>query len=51
MLTGNDLIKLGIPQGPRIKEILNKILDARLDGKVKTKKDEEGMVEEWLRNG
>jgi tRNA nucleotidyltransferase (CCA-adding enzyme) len=48
IVTGNDLIKLGIPQGPRIKEILNQILDARLDGKVKTRQDEEGMVREWL---
>ncbi len=44
ILTGNDLIKLGITPGPRIKELLNLLLDARLDGKVKTRKDEEGMV-------
>ncbi|MFC2026355.1 CCA tRNA nucleotidyltransferase [Chloroflexota bacterium] len=44
ILTGNDLMKMGIPQGPRIKEILNQLLDARLDGKVKTRDDEEGLV-------
>lgn len=44
VLTGNDLIKMGITKGPRIKEILNKLLDARLDGKVKTRQDEEGLV-------
>jgi len=44
ILTGNDLIKMGIPPGPRIKELLNLLLDARLDGKVKTRQDEEGMV-------
>ncbi len=44
VLTGNDLIKMGIPQSPRIKEILNKFLDARLDGKVKTKQDEEKLL-------
>jgi tRNA nucleotidyltransferase (CCA-adding enzyme) len=46
ILSGNDLIKLGIPQGPRIKELLNKLLDARLDGKVKTRRDEEGVVKD-----
>ena len=44
VLTGNDLIRMGIPPGPRIKEILNKLLDARLDGRVKTRQDEEGLV-------
>lgn len=44
ILTGNDLIKLDIPTGPRIKEILNQLLDARLDGRVKTRQDEEEIV-------
>jgi tRNA nucleotidyltransferase (CCA-adding enzyme) len=44
ILTGDDLIKMGIPQGPRIKELLNLLLDAKLDGKVKTRQDEEGVV-------
>jgi tRNA nucleotidyltransferase (CCA-adding enzyme) len=44
ILTGEDLIKMGIPQGPRIKETLGRLLDARLDGKVKTRRDEEGLV-------
>ncbi len=43
-LTGNDLIKMGIPPGPRIKEILAQLLDARLDGKVKDKEGEVEMV-------
>jgi tRNA nucleotidyltransferase (CCA-adding enzyme) len=40
-LTGNDLKKMGIPQGPKINEILEKLREARLDGQVDTKKDEE----------
>ena len=48
ILTGNDLIKMGIPPRPHIKELLNLILDAELDGKVKTRKDEEGLVKEWV---
>jgi tRNA nucleotidyltransferase (CCA-adding enzyme) len=44
LLNGNDLIDMGIPRGPRIKDILNKLLYARLDGKVKTRQDEVRMV-------
>ncbi len=44
ILTGNDLMKMGVPQGPRIKEILNRLFDARLDGRIKTRQDEEGLV-------
>ncbi len=47
LLSGNDLIEMGIPPGPQIKEILNKLLDAKLDGRAKTREDEEGMVGEW----
>jgi tRNA nucleotidyltransferase (CCA-adding enzyme) len=50
ILGGNDLIEMGIPPGPRIKEVLNKLLDARLDGAVKTREDEEGMVKEWIKS-
>ncbi len=34
-LTGDDLKKMGIAAGPRIKEILDLLLEARLDGRVK----------------
>ncbi len=47
-LSGNDLMKLGMAPGPQLKEILNRLLDARLDGEVATKDDEERMVKEWL---
>ncbi len=43
-LTGEDLKTLGIPPGPRIKEILNLLREAKLDGKVSSRKDEEDMV-------
>ena len=45
-LTGNNLLEMGIPQGPQIKELLNKLLDARLNGEVKTQKEEERLVRE-----
>ncbi|HXX59636.1 MAG TPA: CCA tRNA nucleotidyltransferase [Dehalococcoidales bacterium] len=43
-LTGSDLAALGIKQGPGMQTILNALLDARLDGKVKTRRDEERMA-------
>ena len=39
-LSGQDLIDIGIPKGPEIKNILDMLLKARLDGIVKTKEDE-----------
>jgi tRNA nucleotidyltransferase (CCA-adding enzyme) len=49
-LTGEDLLKLGIPQGPKIKEFLKRLREARLDGKINSKKDEEEMVKKWEGN-
>jgi tRNA nucleotidyltransferase (CCA-adding enzyme) len=45
-LTGDDLKKLGIPSGSRIKETLQKLLEAKLDGTIETKQDEEIWVKE-----
>jgi tRNA nucleotidyltransferase (CCA-adding enzyme) len=47
-LSGDDLIRMGIPPGPQIKETLNLLHEARLDGKVKSKLGEEEMVRGWL---
>jgi tRNA nucleotidyltransferase (CCA-adding enzyme) len=47
-LTGDDLIKLGVAPGPQIKEVLNLLHEARLDGKVTTKQGEEELVNGWL---
>lgn len=48
ILTGNDLKKMGIAPGPRIKEILARLRSARLDGEVSGKREEEELVEGWL---
>ncbi|MBA7645557.1 A-adding tRNA nucleotidyltransferase [subsurface metagenome] len=48
VLTGNDLKRMGITPGPRIKEILNLLHKARLDGKVRSKRGEEEMVKGWV---
>ncbi|MFC1958037.1 CCA tRNA nucleotidyltransferase [Chloroflexota bacterium] len=47
-LTGSDLQKMGIAPGPRMKEILQRLRDARLNGKVKSKKGEAEMVRGWV---
>jgi tRNA nucleotidyltransferase (CCA-adding enzyme) len=44
VLGGEDLRKLGVPKGPKIKEVLEQLLKARLDGKISSKKEEEEMV-------
>jgi hypothetical protein len=36
-VTGDDLLALGIPAGPRMGEILRAIDDARLEGRVRTR--------------
>ena len=47
-LTGEDLKGMGIAPGPRIKEILNLLHEARLDEKIKSKQGEERLVKGWL---
>jgi len=44
ILTGKDLIKMGVPSGPKIGEILAALLKAKLNGQVRTKKNEEELV-------
>ncbi len=48
-LTGDDLQKMGISPGPRMKEILHQLLQAKLDGQVTDKHGEVEMVEEKTR--
>ncbi len=47
-LTGKDLQKMGILPGPRMKEILQRLHEVKLDGKIKTKKGEVEMVRRWI---
>lgn len=39
-LKGEDLLRLGIPEGPKLGKILQELFRAKLDGKVKTREDE-----------
>jgi tRNA nucleotidyltransferase (CCA-adding enzyme) len=44
ILNGHDLRQMGIPPGPRYKEILGDLLDARLNGRLSTREDEVAFV-------
>ena len=39
------MIKLGVTPGPKVKDILQKLLDALLDGKIRSRKGEEKLAE------
>jgi len=44
LLDGDDVMALGVTEGPRVGQILSALLDARLDGLVSTREDEESLV-------
>ncbi len=43
-ITGEELKELGLKPGPQFKKVLDRIFEARLDGKVKNKKEEWAMA-------
>jgi tRNA nucleotidyltransferase (CCA-adding enzyme) len=45
-LTGKDLLKMGFRPGPLFKQIFDRVLEARLNNLVKTKKDEIRFIQE-----
>jgi len=50
-LTGDDLKRIEVAPGPKMKEILNLLHEARLDGKVTSKQGEKKLVEGWVDKG
>lgn len=50
-LNGEDLMGLGVSPGPALGEIAEALLKARLDGELKTRKEEEALVRRWLQKG
>ncbi|MDN5942493.1 MAG: hypothetical protein L0H94_11475, partial [Nitrospira sp.] len=48
VLTGRDLQAMGLKPGPLYKTILGKLLDARIDGVVKTEAEERAFVQKRL---
>lgn len=49
LLDGDDLMALGVREGPAVGLLLAKLLDAKLDGLVESVEDEEAMVRRTLR--
>jgi tRNA nucleotidyltransferase (CCA-adding enzyme) len=47
-LNGDDLRRLGIPEGPGIGDLLSRLHHAKLDGVVSTKFEEEQLVRKWI---
>jgi tRNA nucleotidyltransferase (CCA-adding enzyme) len=47
-ITGKDLIKMGLEPGPNFKKILQAVLDAKLNGRLKTRNDELGFVKDYV---
>ena len=43
-LKGEDISKFGIKSGPKIKEVLDSLLEAKLDGTVNNRREEEELV-------
>jgi tRNA nucleotidyltransferase (CCA-adding enzyme) len=46
-LAGEDLKELGIPAGPKMKNALKVLRDARLDGQVSSRQEEIALVKKW----
>jgi tRNA nucleotidyltransferase (CCA-adding enzyme) len=49
-LRGKDLKKMGLKPGPIYRQVLENILNARLDGKIKTRKDEIDFVRQFIKD-
>ncbi|MEX2221809.1 MAG: hypothetical protein WEG40_08425, partial [Candidatus Rokuibacteriota bacterium] len=47
-LSGEDLLALGVPRGPRVGEALDRLRRLRLDGAVGSVAEERELVKEWL---
>jgi poly(A) polymerase len=48
LLTGDDLIQLGVPRGPQYKRLLDAVRDAQLDGDISTKEQALELVQSEL---
>jgi tRNA nucleotidyltransferase (CCA-adding enzyme) len=51
IITGSDLLEMGVTQGPLLKKMLDAILDARLNGKASSREDEIAIVRKMQAEG
>jgi tRNA nucleotidyltransferase (CCA-adding enzyme) len=49
ILNGTDLKRMGLKPGPQFRSILDKLLDARLNGEVKTESDEWNLIKQLIK--
>ena len=49
-IKGRDLIAAGLEPGPQFREILDTVLDAKLNGNLETRDDELEFVAQWIQN-
>lgn len=49
LITGDDLLKLGVPQGPAYKQILQKVRDAQLDQLIHSREEAIKMIEKFTK--
>jgi tRNA nucleotidyltransferase (CCA-adding enzyme) len=47
-LRGDEVIALGVPRGPAVAQVLDRLRDARLDGEVRDRDSEAGYVRHWV---
>jgi tRNA nucleotidyltransferase (CCA-adding enzyme) len=47
-ITGRDLLEMGVKEGPKYAEILDKLMEAKLDGKAKTKEEQKILVKKLI---
>jgi poly(A) polymerase len=50
LLTGHDLLRRGLPQGPRFKELLDRVREAQLEGQVRTPTEAMALVDSLLQS-
>lgn len=48
LLGGDDLLALGAARGPRMRELLDRLRDCRLDGLARTREEELALVRQWI---
>ena len=51
VLRGDDVIALGVPAGPDVASALDALRDARIDGQVRERSEEEAFVRAWASTG
>ena len=50
-LSGGDIVAMGVPEGPRVGEVLRELLEARLDGTVESEEEERELAARRMERG